>query len=117
MGVAKAIGETSPEGMLVRINLENRVEVDALSRKEGNVTVIIPPDDILVSRAEVYSSARNSLKGKIVKIEEEDSSVYLSVDIGVILTVQITEKSREHLKLNLNDDVFVTFKASSLRVL
>ncbi len=117
MGTAKAIGETTPEGMLVQVDLGNGVEIDALSRKEGNVTVIIPPDDILVSRGEVYSSARNCLKGKIVNIEEEDSSVYLSVDIGIIMSVQITEKSREHLNLRINDDVYVTFKASSLRVL
>ena len=116
-GTARAIGESTPEGMLVRIDLEKGVEIDALSRREGNVTVMIPPDDIIVSRGEVFSSARNSLKGKIVKIEEQDSTVYLSVDIGLILTVQITERSREHLNLNLNDDVFVTFKASSVRVL
>lgn len=115
-GEAKAIGETTPEGMLARIDLGNGVEIDALSRREGNVTVIIPPDDIIVSRGEVYSSARNSIRGKIVMIEEQDSSVYLSVDIGLILTVQITEYSREHLNLSLKDDVYVTFKASSVRV-
>ena len=116
-GIAKAIGETTPEGLLVQIDMGNGVKIDALSRREGSVTVIIPPDDIIVSRGEVYSSARNSLKGKIVRIEEQDSSVYLSIDIGLILTVQITERSREHMNLSLNDEVYATFKASSVRVL
>jgi tungstate transport system ATP-binding protein len=116
-GTAKAMGKTTHNGMLVQIDLGNGLKIDALSRREGNVTVIIPPDDIIVSREEVYSSARNSLKGKIISIDEHGSTVLLAIDVGQTMTVQITKRSREHLNIEVNSEVYVTFKASSVRVL
>ncbi|MDH4212756.1 MAG: ABC transporter ATP-binding protein [Candidatus Thorarchaeota archaeon] len=115
-GTAKASGKMTQNGMLVQIDLGNGVEIEALSKREGNVTVMIPPDDIIVSREEVFTSARNCLIGKIIGIDERDSTVFLTVDVGLSMTVQITRRSREKLDINLKDEVYVTFKASSVRV-
>jgi len=115
-GTARASGDMTQDGMLVQIDLGNKVEIEALSKKEGDVTVIIPPDDIILSREEVFSSARNCLRGKIIDIDEHESTVFLTVDVGLNMTVQITKRSRDKLDIGLENEVYVTFKASSVKV-
>ncbi|MFX1484796.1 MAG: ABC transporter ATP-binding protein [Promethearchaeota archaeon] len=115
-GVAKSNGDKDKERRLLTIELENSVTIEALGRTEGNVTIYIPPQDIIVSRETVLSSARNSLKGRIAKIEVRESTALLTVDVGVGLMVQITRTSQNRLGISLGDEVYVTFKASSVRV-
>jgi molybdopterin-binding protein len=115
-GVARSISDTSQERKLVSIDLGDGVSIEALSRRSGNVSVYIPPQDIIVSREVVFSSARNSLKGKVVRIDARESTAILSIDIGVILLVRITNTSQNRLNITLGDEVYVTFKASSVRV-
>jgi molybdopterin-binding protein len=115
-GTAESFGETDQPRRLVRIELENGVMIEALSRRDGDVTVYIPPQDIIVSREIVLSSARNTLKGRVVGIDIRESTAILSIDVGVTLLVQITKESREGLSIALGDEVYATFKASSVRV-
>ncbi|MFW9963172.1 MAG: ABC transporter ATP-binding protein, partial [Candidatus Sifarchaeia archaeon] len=86
-GLARTNGETDQEKRLVNIELENGVTIEAVGRREGKVTVYIPPQDIILSREEVLSSARNSLRGRIVQIDARESIALLTVDIGVNLMV------------------------------
>ncbi|MFW9974137.1 MAG: ABC transporter ATP-binding protein [Candidatus Thorarchaeota archaeon] len=115
-GYARANGEMEQEKRLVTIELENGVTIEAIGRGEGKVTVYIPPQDIIVSREAVLSSARNSLKGKVIQIDARESTALLTVDIGVNLMIQITHTSQSRLGIELGDEVYVTFKASSVRV-
>ncbi len=115
-GYARANGEKEQERKLVTIELENGVAIEAIGKGEGKVTVYIPPQDIIVSREAVLSSARNSLRGKVAKIDTRESTALLTVDIGVNLMVQITHSSQTRLGIALGDEVYVTFKASSVRV-
>ena len=78
---------------------------------------LIPPEDILVSLEPIVSSARNVLAGKITGISEQPASVRLSVEAGEVFTVDITPDSCRELGLGLGSDVFLTFKASSVRLL
>jgi molybdopterin-binding protein len=43
--------------------------------------------------------------------------VKLTVDAGKKFVVQITKKSLKEINLNLNSKVFLTFKASSVRLI
>jgi molybdopterin-binding protein len=43
--------------------------------------------------------------------------VKVKVDVGKIFAVQITKRSFGEMKLNLNDKVFIAFKASSVQVI
>jgi molybdopterin-binding protein len=65
----------------------------------------------------VASSARNNLLGKIIGVEEIGAIVRLRVDVGVVFTVQITRRSLEEMGLNVGQEVYLTFKASSVRLL
>ncbi|MFW9788912.1 MAG: ABC transporter ATP-binding protein [Candidatus Thorarchaeota archaeon] len=115
-GIARSNGDTEQGKRLVTIELDNGVTLEALGRETGEVTIYIPPQDIIVSRDIVLSSARNSLLGKVVKIDSRESTALLTVDIGVDLMVQITHTSQTRLNISVDDEVYVTFKASSVRV-
>ena len=52
----------------------------------------------------------------VVGIDARESTAILSIDIGVNLRVQITNTSQNRLNISLGDEVYVTFKASSVRV-
>ncbi|MCK5151390.1 MAG: TOBE domain-containing protein, partial [Candidatus Thorarchaeota archaeon] len=101
---------------LASIKLTDDVSIDAITDRDGKVTVRIPPEDIVVSLGSVLSSARNTLKGRVSDISLEDAMALLTVDVGVNLVAQITRSSLENLRVALDDEVDVTFKASSVRV-
>jgi len=77
----------------------------------------VNPQDIILSKSAVESSARNVFKGRITEIMDLGLLVKLKVDVGKFFTVQITKRSFNEMGLNLNTEVFITFKASSVQVL
>ncbi|MHA1770634.1 MAG: ABC transporter ATP-binding protein [Candidatus Thorarchaeota archaeon] len=101
---------------LVKIRLDEAVMIEALAEKVGPVTVRIPPEDIVVSREPVLSSAKNTLRGTVKHIEIDDSIVRLTIDVGIDLVVIITRSSLDTLNVREEDMVYATFKASSVRV-
>ncbi|KPV61983.1 MAG: Trehalose/maltose import ATP-binding protein MalK [Candidatus Bathyarchaeota archaeon BA2] len=99
------------------INVENGVQIEAALRKSGKVTVFVRPEDIILSKKTVASSARNVFKGKIVEISDFGPVVKLKVDAGKEIIVQITKRSFIEMKLNVGSTVFLTFKASSVHLI
>lgn len=95
------------------IDVGGAVIVGAFSVR-GETTVHVRPEDIIVSRQVMTSSARNNLLGKIVGVDEHNSIIRLRVDAGVEFTVQITRRSLEEMRLNVSQEVYLTFKASSV---
>jgi len=57
------------------------------------------------------------LLGRIVGIEELDSIIRLRIDVGATFIVQITRKSLDEMGLNIGQEVYITFKASSVQIL
>lgn len=101
---------------LLRIELAEGVFIEAIGTQEGDVTLWIPPQDVIISKKTVLSSARNTLKGRILRIEETDSTILLTVDVGVEISAQITRSSLIDFDITIGDSVYVTFKASSVSV-
>jgi len=99
------------------IDVGGDVRIEAALKKEGNISVFIKPEDIILSKNQFTSSARNVLKGKIVEVYDLGSVVRLKVDVGKSFTVQITKRSFSEMGLNLNTEVFLTFKASSVQII
>lgn len=99
------------------VDVGNGVQIEIAAKKQGATTVFINPQDIILSKTAVKSSARNVFKGRIIEITDSDSVVKLKVDVGRAFTVQITKQSFNDLGLCLNAAVFMTFKASSVQVL
>jgi tungstate transport system ATP-binding protein len=99
------------------VDIGNGVQIQTTARGAGKVSVFISPEDIILSKARLTSSARNIFKGKIVEISDLGSVVRLKVDVRKPLTVQVTKRSFNEMGLNLNAEVFLAFKASSVQII
>jgi len=86
------------------------------TRRRGGLYMSIRPEDILISKNRVVSSALNSLEGVISRIEDKGSIVFLTVDVPPGLVSMITVRSFEEMGLTEGDRVFATFKASAVWV-
>ncbi|MCX8170248.1 MAG: ATP-binding cassette domain-containing protein, partial [Candidatus Methanomethyliaceae archaeon] len=93
------------------------LQIEATFKKEGYVTIFIPPEDIILSLNPIISSARNSLEGRIVQIIDMGSLVRIKVNSIRDFYVQITRKSLEDMNLKVGERIFLAFKASSVQLL
>ena len=113
--IFSGISRITADGTAI-IDVGGNVQIEAALKKEGNVSVFIKPEDIILSKNQFTSSARNVLKGKIVEVYDLGSVVRLKVDVGKPFIVQITKRSFSEMRLNLNTEVFLAFKASSVQI-
>jgi molybdopterin-binding protein len=63
-------------------------------------------------------SARNQLKGKVVKVQKGQTTSHIEIDIGkgVVVTSSITNEAVDELKLKKGDKVYAVIKASDVMV-
>jgi molybdopterin-binding protein len=115
-GVAEHLTSTTAGPQLINVKINDDVAVEAISDHAGNVRVFVPPQDILVSREPILSSARNTFRGKITEIRSEGDITFVTADIGVPMLVQLTKKSADALGAAPGHEMTVTFKASSVRI-
>lgn len=99
------------------VDIGNGVQIEVTAQKRGEVSLFVNPQDIILSKSAVESSARNVFKGKITEIKDLGSLVKLKVNVGKPFTVQITKRSFIEMGLNLNSEIYIAFKASSVQVL
>jgi len=111
-GTAKAAGS----GITI-VDVGNGVQVEVTAQKQGEVSIFVNPQDIILSKHVVESSARNVFKGKIIEIKDLGAVVKLKVDAGKPFAVQVTKRSFNEMGLNLNSEVYIAFKASSVQML
>jgi molybdopterin-binding protein len=112
-------GECISEGDELFIVLPNGIKV-ATSEKsnEARVLISISTREIILSRRTFQSSARNSFSGKVKKVAAEGDGVRVSLDVGGIEFVSlITERSYQELGINIGSEIYLTFKASAVRIL
>lgn len=85
-------------------------------KEAGRAHLAIKSNEIIISREKLNSSARNSFQGRIKDIFPRLTTIEVVVDVGVELAVDITSQSFQEMNLKKGDDVFVTFKTTSVRV-
>lgn len=93
------------------------LRIEAAFQKDGNISVHIRPEDIILSVQPIVSSARNTFVGRITEIFDLGSLVKLKIDAGKDFTAQITKRSFNEMQLNLNSTVFIAFKASAIQII
>ena len=81
---------------------------------EKTPTIHVRPQDIIVSKNQIETSARNQFKGKISGVSDHKSAIRINVDVGKIFSVQITKSSFKEMGLNLGSEIYISFKASSV---
>ena len=83
---------------------------------EGPGRLLVPPAEIVLSREPLESSLRNAFSGRVTGIGERAGRVAVEIDIGVVLTAEITAVSYRKLGLHLGSPVTASFKASGAAV-
>lgn len=99
------------------VTVFEKVELRVGQGNEGDVTIAIDPEDILLSGEEIRSSALNRFAGTITKVEDVNGSLRVFIDTGVTLCALITRRSFLDMGLNIGKRVWVTFKANAVKVL
>jgi len=93
------------------------IELKFTEPVEGRVSIHVRPQDIILSKDWIETSARNQFRGPIVGVEEKNGVVLVSVDVGTIFRAQITRKSFDEMRLFLGKEINISFKASSVILL
>jgi len=105
------------EGGTSMIDLGNGLTIEAAIRREGKVTLFVRPEDIILSKKQVVSSARNAFRGEVTGISDLGDTVKLRIDAGKEFVVRITKRSFKEMQLNIGSEVFLTFKATSVCII
>jgi molybdate/tungstate transport system ATP-binding protein len=82
---------------------------------EGEVNVFIRPENIVLSKVKLESSARNSVSGKITKITQFGAIFRIYMDNG--LSALVTKQAIEELELNIGETVYASFKATAIHLI
>jgi molybdate/tungstate transport system ATP-binding protein len=92
------------------------LKMSVIAEREGPAYATIRPEDVLVSRELVHSSAMNNLSGSILEVEMTGPLVRLTADVGARLVALITRQSLSALKLEIGAKAFFSVKASAIHI-
>lgn len=98
----------SPKGNFIRLTHAPR----------GNEAhLMIPGEDIIISGHQLQTSAMNQYKGIITNIYPQSHGIEVIVDAGEEFSVAVTKKSMDALGLAREKEVWISFKASAVKIL
>jgi tungstate transport system ATP-binding protein len=99
------------------IDVGGGVSIACAVRHGGRVAVRIRPEDIIISKTPIETSARNNYQGRVVGIEESGALIRLRVDVGRVFTAHITRRTLTEMGLNIGSQVYISFKATAVEVI
>jgi molybdopterin-binding protein len=92
------------------------LEVAVVTDLAGPARASIRPEDIVLSREPLRSSARNCFCGHITAIAERGALVTVTVSVPPDFVCAITCRSLEEMELREGAEVYIAFKASAVHV-
>ena len=92
----------------------NGIKIVSTACNSGDSVVSIRPEDILVSRNKIESSARNSFSGKITDVIDKGAIIKIVADCGIPISAIITRRSFDDMGLSRGMSAYFTFKASDV---
>lgn len=98
------------------IAVDGHTIYSATCKGEGKVYATVRPEDILLSKSPIISSARNSFVGKISGIKNNGMVIRATIDIGIPFVSIMTRQGWDETGLRLEDEVYLTFKASAVHI-
>ena len=108
-------GESTVNNGIAEVDI-NGIKIVSAAPKSGSRYLSIRPENILVSREKIESSARNSFRGRIENIREMGAIMKITVNIGIPFVVILTRRSFEDLGLAEGSSAYITFKASAVHI-
>lgn len=109
------IEERSEEKGTMKVRIRGTVlEVPISNQTDQKASIGISAHDILLATSEPQkTSARNILQGKVIKIVERETNLYVTVDCGAELTTIITRQAAKDMELKTGEYVWLAIKAHS----
>lgn len=95
----------------------NGLIITSTSPGDGDVVVSIRPEDILISKVPIDSSARNSFSGVVSEVIRMKSTIKLLIDTGLLFRVVLTKRAYDDMELSQGSKVHLTFKASATHII
>ena len=91
-------------------------KLTAIAELKGKVHLSLRPEEILISREPLHSTARNSFEGTISDITDRGAMMYVTVSIPPDFICLVTHQAFRELNLRKGERVWITFKASAIHV-
>jgi len=98
------------------IALVNQTKIYVNTELKGKVKISIPPEDIILSTQTLNSSAKNTLKGTVIDFFEDNTSVKVILDTGILISALITKKSFDTMGIKKDIELYIIFKTMSVKV-
>lgn len=92
------------------------VRLRAVTESRGEVRLSLRPEDILISREPLQSTARNCFQGTVGEVADRGSVVYVTVTLPPDFVCLITRQALDELELKEGVRAWITFKASAIHV-
>ena len=86
----------------------------ATTEANGEVRLSLRPEDILISKEPLQSTARNCFLGVVSDIADRGSVTYVTVTVPPDFICIITRQAFDELQLRKGVEVWITFKASAI---
>lgn len=120
--IARFVGiENINNGEIVVRGQETFVRIDPLFLRvvtniRDKVRVAIRPEDIIIAREPLASSAQNNVKGTIAEIIPRGAFCKVVVDVGINLVALVTRQAIKELELEQGQQVWLIFKATAVHL-
>lgn len=92
------------------------IEISEIN-SENIIGIIIDNNNILISENRIISSARNNFEGVVNNIFPTKSGYDIEVYCGINLWVSMTKHSFEEMEIKSGKKIFLSFKASAVKVI
>jgi len=92
------------------------IKLAATTELRGKVRLSLRPEDIIISKEPLHSTARNCFEGVVSDIAHRGAVVYVTVTLPPEFICLITRQAFEELELREGVSVWITFKASAIHV-
>ncbi|WP_319507937.1 ABC transporter ATP-binding protein [uncultured Methanolobus sp.] len=95
----------------------NGLQIISSALRLGDVSLSIRPEDILISKDPIDSSAQNSFSGVLSEVIRMKSTAKLVIDTGIPFRVVLTKRAYDDMELSIGSKVYLTFKASATHII
>ncbi len=92
------------------------LRIKCISEREGRSAATIRPEEIIISREPLISSARNTFKGTVFEINRMGFLCRIKVACPQIFVVVTTHQSVTEMDIRQGEEVYISFKATAVHI-
>jgi molybdate transport system ATP-binding protein/molybdate/tungstate transport system ATP-binding protein len=109
-------GTCTPQEGASAITVDGVTIISGTCTHGGEVYLTVRPEDILISKEPINSSARNSFRGKITDIVNNGTVMKVTIDAKIPFVSVLTRQGYDNMQIKEGNEVYITFKASAVHV-